>query len=515
MKKSVETSLFDTNDALLEHSEKNKQSTLEHVLKYTGIFGGVQGLNILMSVVRTKLTSVLLGPIGFALTGIYTSVSEFVNHTSNLGLPFASVRQLSEVFETGDKEAIRNLICVIRTWCCWIALAAAVLCAAGAHWLGLWFGRDNEISAWSIVMLTPMMIALSITAGEISILKGTRHLKRVASISFLAALTTLVVTVPIFWTLHTRGIILALNLSTWVITIVHLCFSVPLFPWRVKLFSRSILREGWELIRVGLPYALSGIAGSGVAMALPALMITFGSLEDVGFYRVGYGLMVTYAGIVFTALESDYFPRLSAVNHDVQKRNHTINQQVRVCLLLVAPMLIALVTAMPLIIRLLNTTEFLKATDMAVCAAFYMFLRSITVPLGYTALACGDSILFLLMEVIYDVVSLATIFLGYYLFGLMGAGAGLSLSALFDLLLLGLVYGSHYHVRLDTGTLKLAAWQALLLGGTVVGCMLLPNLWRFAIGLPLLVCSAAFSYRILAAETTIIEKIRKISIWKK
>ncbi|MBO4801246.1 MAG: oligosaccharide flippase family protein [Bacteroidaceae bacterium] len=489
--------------------ENSGKSALNHVLKYTGVFGGVQGLNILMSIVRTKLTSYLLGPIGFALMGVYVSVSEFVSSTSNLGVPFASVRHLSEVFARGDSREVGHWVLVIRTWCFWISLFAALLCVAGAHWLGQWFGKDTEVSAWSITLLTPMVMALAITAGEISILKAIRRLKRVATISVLAALSTLCLTVPLFWAFGTRGIILALDVSTMAVTCIHLAFTTPLHPWRIAPFSRAVLQDGWQLVRVGLPYAFAAIAGSGVAMALPALMIHYGTLEDVGFYRVGYGLMVTYAGIVFTAFEADFFPRLSAVNQDTQQRNQTINQQARVCLLLISPMLIALVTAMPLVIRLLNTTAFLPATGMAVCAAFYMFLRSVTVPMGYTALACGDSAMFLLMEVIYDVVSLGLIFGGYLLLGLTGAGIGLSLSALFDLMLIGLVYGHFYHVRLSASTLRLAAAQGLLLAVTVVACMLLPGFWRAAVGILLLVLSTAYSYRILASETTLIQSLKQ------
>ena len=476
---------------------KHQDASLDHVLKYTGVFGGVQGFNILIGIIRNKLASKFLGAAGIGLMGFYISITDFVNNCSNLGIPISSVQHISELFEEDDLTRIRSFIKVVRTWCLWSALFACLLCLGAMCY-------DRHV-----VLLAPMAVSAIITGGEISILKGTRHLKRVAAISFLAALTTLVVTVPLYWALHTRGIILALNLSTIVIMSVHLGFSVPLYPWRVRLLSRSVLREGWQLIRVGLPYALAAIAGSGVALALPALMINYGSLEDLGFYRVGYGLMVTYAGIVFTAFEADYFPRLSAVNHHVDKRNQAINQQVRVCLLLISPMLIGLVTAMPLVIRILNTSAFLPATNMAVCAAFYMFLRSITVPMGYTALACGDSALFLLMEVIYDVVSLGIIFGGYYVFGLTGAGIGLSLSALFDLVLIGLTYGTHYHVRLAGSTIRQAVLQALLLGGTVVGCMTLPGLWRFVIGLPLLACSTWQSYRILAAETTIIDKLRR------
>ena len=42
-----------------------------------------------------------------------------------------------------------------------------------------------------------------------------------------------------------------------------------------------------------------------------------------------------------------------------------------------------------------------------------------------------------------------------------------------------------------------------------MGCMILPGLWRFIIGIPLLCCSTWQSYKILSAETTIIEKLRQ------
>lgn len=40
--------------------KEKKDDSYSHILKYTGIFGGVQGLNILMSVVRNKLVAIIL-----------------------------------------------------------------------------------------------------------------------------------------------------------------------------------------------------------------------------------------------------------------------------------------------------------------------------------------------------------------------------------------------------------------------------------------------------------------------
>ena len=45
--------------------KEKKDDSYSHILKYTGIFGGVQGLNILMSVVRNKLVAIILGSGGY------------------------------------------------------------------------------------------------------------------------------------------------------------------------------------------------------------------------------------------------------------------------------------------------------------------------------------------------------------------------------------------------------------------------------------------------------------------
>lgn len=498
------------------NSAKLQETALDHVLKYTGLFGGVQGLTILISIVRNKLASKFLGPVGFGLIAIYQSIAEFSGSATNCGIPFSSVRELSEKVgeecgETGISgvsASTSGFIAVIRTWCLWTAVAGALLCVAGAPLLWQWFFPEGEVDLWSIALLAPMVMALSITGGEISILKGMRRLRRIALISAIGAVSTLCLTVPFFWGMGLRGILLALNCSTIALTAIHLSFTLPLYPYRVHPFSADTFRQGWSMVRIGIPYVLAAIAGSGVAMALPALMKNYGSMEDLGHYRAVYGLMVTYAGIVFTAFDADYFPRLSGVNRDREKRNVTINQQIRVCILLIAPILIAMMVGMPLIVRLLYTDKFLPAVPMAICAAFYMFLRAITTPIGYTALACGDSGLFLVMEVIYDAVSLALIFGCYELWGLTGAGIGLSLSALFDLLLIGFIYGHHYGFRLSRSTTVLTLQQGLLVGLTLVVCLWLPMWGRWAAGLLLLALSAQRSYCVLSAETTIIEKIR-------
>lgn len=499
--KKTESSTADTSS--------RKDATYGHVLKYTGVFGGVQGLIMLMSIVRNKLAALLLGATGFGLISIYNGIATFVSSTSNLGIPFSAVRRMSELFEEGNEQKISDFVCVVRTWSLWTALLGGVLCVVLSPLIS-YFSFDGEWGyAGRVCLLAPMIFALAVTAGEMTLLKGMRRLKRVALISGVGAISTLLCTIPFFYRWHESGILAALVVSTLMLMGIHLLFSLPVFPWRVALFSKAVFREGLDMVKVGIPYVLAAIAGSLSALAIPALLLRFGTMEDVGLYRAGYGLMVTYAGMVFVAVETDYFPRLSSVNHEPLRLNRVINQQIEVCLLLMTPFLIVFMLFMPLVVRLLYSEDFMVVVDMAVCSTFYMFFRSLNVPVAYTALAKGDSLVYLLLEAIYDVVVVGLVIGGYVGWGMLGVGVALSVAGLFDLLLVEISYHVLYGFRLSATAWRLAVAQGTCLAIVLALCLQPSDVLRYGGGGAALCVSLFLSMNVLRRETALLSAFRQ------
>ena len=102
---------------IAEHQKRNKnRSSYTSILKYTGLFGGVQGFNILISIIRNKCAAVLIGAAGIGLTDILNRTSDFIGSITNLGLSFSGVRQLSEDFATGEENTRhhRHYTCMVR-----------------------------------------------------------------------------------------------------------------------------------------------------------------------------------------------------------------------------------------------------------------------------------------------------------------------------------------------------------------------------------------------------------------
>ncbi|MCF0199028.1 MAG: oligosaccharide flippase family protein [Bacteroidaceae bacterium] len=480
------------------------QDNYGHVLKYTGIFGGVQGLKILMDVVRNKLTSIILGAFGIGVNGIFQNIADNVYSATNFGLSFSCVRRLSELFEEGTEDELRDFVRVIRTWCLWSALLSVCVCLCLLPIVNDFYFHSGDDHRWEIVLLSFFVAALPIEAGECAILKGLRRLRTVATVEATIVVTTLLTTVPVYFLLGVRGVVLSLLLGGWAKALIHLYYTVRIYPYKVSPLSTDMLRAGWPLVRVGIPYVLAAVAGA------MTTSFVYKSLHDeavIGLYKACFALIVTYAGMVFVAVEADYFPRLSSVNHDRQRMNHLINQQIDVCVLLMAPLLIVLVLFMPWIVQLLYASEFVAIVPMAQCAVFYMFFKAITTPIAYAPLAKGHSMVYLVMECIYNIVFLSIMYYGYHKNGLVGAGLAFSAAALFDLLLIGLVYGCCYGYRMRMATLSLILPQSLLLLSAVVSAFVGSPWLAFGIGLPCLCASVAITWRFLSRESQFVQRL--------
>ena len=75
-------------------------SSYKKLLKVMTLFGSVQGLNIIMNLVRAKFAAELLGPAGVGLNSIYNETREFIHSTTNLGMDQSGTREIARNSDT-------------------------------------------------------------------------------------------------------------------------------------------------------------------------------------------------------------------------------------------------------------------------------------------------------------------------------------------------------------------------------------------------------------------------------
>lgn len=405
------------------------ENNYKHIFKYTGLFGSVQGLNILIGLVRNKILAWLLGPAGLGLISIYNTASSLLQNSTNFGLQMSGVREISLAYDLNDEEEINRHIRILRSWSLLAALLGFLVCIASSNVLSLWAFSSNEYTL-EFIFLAPVVAMAAISGGETAILKATRKLKQLTKISVLGVIGSLVVSVPLYYYLGNNGIIPSLVIIGIVQMLLATIYSYKYYPLNIKL-KKTELAEGRNLLSIGSAFVIAGIFGSGAEFIIRAFLSDM-SVSLAGLYNAGYMITMTYAGMVFAAMETDYYPQLSAVSNDTDRMNGTTNRQIEVSLIIVAPMLAALMLFLPILIPLLFSGKFVPIIGMTQIAIIAMYFRAINLPVAYIMLAKGDSKSYMLLELIYDILIVLTIIFGYNNWGLEGTGVALALSGLID-----------------------------------------------------------------------------------
>ncbi len=424
---------------------KENDELYSHVLKFTGLFGGVQGLNVVIGLVRNKFVALLLGPGGMGLVSLFNTTVQLISQATHLGISFSAVRHISEYYDAENTEKVAHYVKVVRGWCLLTALVGMLVCVVLGPFL------SSATFSWGdhtlhFVLLAPAIGMIAITGGETAILKGQRKLGALALVQIVAALASLVISIPIYYFFWQAGIVPVIVLMAFVTMCATLWFSLRLFPLRFG-GTYGILGEGMEMVRLGVAYTLAAVIGTASEMLIRSYLNVVGDLDVLGLYNAGYMLTITYAGMVFSAMEADYYPRLSAVQHDIQATNETVNRQMEVSLLLVSPMLAALIIALPVVVPLLFSQEFLPVVGMAQVAALAMYMKVLTLPVAYITLARGYSLSYLFLETSYFVAFVILIFFGYRYWGLFGTGVAITLAHVFEFLLVNAYAYKKYGYR--------------------------------------------------------------------
>lgn len=431
-----------------------RRDSYAHVLKYTSIFGSIQGLSIFLSLVRTKVLAVLLGPLGMGYVSLFNSALNFISQTTGLGLSMSAVKTLSEVFEQGDKEHISYYVNVIRYWSMLTAVLGVLVCVMFGPFLGHYtFSWGNH--TLHFILLAPAVAMMAITCGEVVILKSAQQLRQLAVAQVYAAVCGVVISIPVYYIWELKGIIPVIILMAMAQMVLILYFSMRLFPYRLQK-SSTMFHEGFGMVRLGLAFTIAAAISSGAEMLIRSYLNVIANMDEVGLYNAIYMMIITYAGMVFTAMETDYYPRLSAVNKDVVESNRVVNIQMEVSILLISPMLVGMMIFLPIMIPLLFSSKFQPIVPITQLALMAMFLKAVTLPVAYLSLAKGRSRSFLFLETVYWIFFVIVFIVCYHIWGLFGTGVAIVAAHIFDLIMIHAYAYSFYSYRITSQVVSIS-----------------------------------------------------------
>jgi O-antigen/teichoic acid export membrane protein len=397
------------------------------IMKATSIFGGVQVVQIIIGVIRSKFIAVLLGPAGMGLAGLLQAGTAMIAGLTNFGLSTSAVKNIAAAKAEGNDEKVGRVIAVFRRliWATGL-LGLFVTLILSPYLSQITFGSKDY--AWAFALLSINQLINQIIAGQDVLLRAMRQVKMMAKSSTIGSVLGLVTTIPLYYFFGINGIVPALIISALTSLFLTWYFASKLTFKKVKVNFPTIKLEGKEMLTMGFLINLSGIINIGFSYLVSIFISKYGSIGDVGLYNAGFAIVSTYVSMIFTAMATDYYPKLAGVADDEQKTKQMINQQAEIAVLILSPLILTLIVCIELIIFLLLSKDFLPIAQMVSFTAVGILFKSLSWSIAFVFLAKGSNRLFFWNELITSIYILGFNLAGYYWLGLTGLGISFVLS---------------------------------------------------------------------------------------
>lgn len=469
------------------------QASYHQILKATSLFGGVKVFSILIAIIRSKIIAILLGPTGIGLNGLLSSTTGLIAGFTNFGLETSAVKNVAAAYGSGDKNRIGTIVAVLRNLVWITGLLGTILTIVLAPLLSqLTFGNKEYTIGFIWISITLLLNQISIGQGVV--LRGMRQLKLMAKSSLSGSIIGLLVSVPIYYYWGIDGIVPAIIVSSVVSLLRTWYFSSKVEVEKVPVTWETTKNEGKDMLTMGLMLSISSLYVLAKSYGIRAFISNLGGLDDVGLYTAGFAIVNSYVGMVFTAMSTDYFPRLSAVASENVKACQLINQQAEISILILAPIVSIFLIFVSWLVVIFYSNKFLGINEMIQWAMLGVLFKTASFSIAFVFLAKGESKLYLANELFAGTVTLILYLLGYYLDGLRGLGISFLLGYLYYTIQVYIITNKKYGFNFTRDFTRIFIIQGVICISSLITILVVPKPLAFILGSSLIITSVVFSY---------------------
>lgn len=401
----------------------NQKSFHSIIFKSTGLFGISQLIKIIVRVVTNKVAALFLGPTGIGIIGLLENILALILGFTNFGIASSSVREIALVSDDADTENLKEqrLLKIIYKW----ALGTGILGLLVTVIFAKAISQEvfNTTSNYYLVLfLSLYFIFTSISTIRLAVLQAKKRIRTIVKYNIITAVFSSIIAVLGYYSMGIEAIIPVLVFTSFIGFLTSLYFTRHIRILQEPIFIKQVFNEGLPMVKLGLLLSVSVIFGQICFYIIRWFLKENYSFETLGFYQVSNTILIGYLGLVFTAMATDFYPRLCNYENEIKQFNKLINDQTEVALLLVVPAIILLYLIAPYLIVFLYSEDFLQVLPILKIGLFAIILKAIVWPTGFITLVKGNKLLYLKQSLLGDGVNVIASIILFYYFGLIGLG---------------------------------------------------------------------------------------------
>lgn len=470
------------------------------------LFGGLQIYKILLSVIRTKCSAIFLGPSGFGIYSLITSTLTSIEQVTNCGLGTSSVKDIA--YAQNDMKEVSRVYLVLNRFVWITGFAATLFCIFGAKYLSISaFGNSDYTTAFVFAAIS--LLINQLITGQGALLTGMRKYKFIARLNIWSNTLGLIVTIVLYWLGREKAIVPVI-VSTALLNLLFSFYYAKQIPLpKVVLSLRKTWQKGKEMLKMGILISLGGAVSSLAGYAIRIFISQMSGIFIVGLFTASFSLVNTYLGMVVSAIDKDYYPRLCSVKSDSVSFNKTINQQIEMLVLLLSPIIVVFAIFSPTVIYAFYSEKFQSASGFMVLVALAMtfFVPAKTISMAF--LAKGNSKGYFLNQFTFVAYTLVLNVIGFHYGELFGLG--ISYLGAYMLYLFQTFFTCHHYYQFSFEKqiiMKVCLYLVLLISACLLS-FYATSLIRYTIGTTLVVTTSLIAFIDLNSKLNIINYLRK------
>ena len=477
----------------------DNQQSYRKVLNATSLFGGVQFINIILRLIRSKAIALLIGPIGMGISNLLLTTMELINGLTNLGLERSAVKDISLANTNSNPKSVAITISILKKLV-WLTITVGViLMILSAPWLSeIAFGNKDYTISFRWISIALLFKQLS--SSQLAILQGLRKLKSLAKANLLGNFIGLLITLPLYYYYKIDAIVPAIIIATFMSFVFTYYYSHKLDIKSVTISRKEAVSEGKGMINLGVMLSLSSLITLLVAYIIRIYIGSANETEelgliDVGLYSAGFVILNSYVGIIFNAMGTDYFPRLSEIANDIKKLRKTVLEQATVAILLITPIIVVFLACAPFIIVILYSHEFSPIVAMVTWGILGMIFKAVSWSMGYMIIAKGDSKVFIKTAIGFNTILLSINIIGYHFGGLEGVGISFFIYYIIHFIAIRIITYYRYDFYFEKGFYKIFTFTVIMCFLAFSITLIPSSILKNSLMIGLIVVSCWYSYK--------------------
>lgn len=474
---------------------KEDKQSYQSVMKATSLFGGVQVIRILLTIIRSKVMAQLLGPEGVGISNLLTRPLQLITTATQLGLDKSAVKEISSQYNREDGDPYRMIAILKRL--VWITAIIGAVCMVLFSPLLSRFTFDSDAYMLTFIWLGLAVFFNQLAMSNFAILQGLRKLEFLAKANVYGAFAGLVVTIPLYYFLKLDGILPAIIATSGFIFLFAYVFARKAVKTHASVTNAIVFSEGKPMIKLGMALSFSSIIGLIVAYLILVYIRSKGGETEAGFYAAGMVILNTYVGLIFNAMSTDYYPRLASICDDLQKIVKAVFEQAFIAILVITPIVIGFIAFAPLFITILYSGEFEPTVALVRWGIVGMVFKAVSWSMGYVIIAKGDSKLFMRTSLGFNSVLLLLNVIGYYYLGLEGIGISLLVYYSIHFIVVRMITFYRYGFRMKSEFYPIFIKCLLLCVFAFMAAYIQEPILKYSILVVLIAISSLYSFRLL------------------